>query len=94
MNIVSTIREVRACVKAWRTEGLTVGFVPTMGFLHEGHQSLIERAAGENDRVVVSIFINPLQFGKNEDLERYPRDPERDCSVCAEAGADLVFSRR
>lgn len=91
MNIVRTIREVRACVKAWRTEGLTVGFVPTMGFLHEGHQSLIERAARENDRVVVSIFINPLQFGKNEDLERYPTDPERDYAVCAKAGADLIF---
>ncbi|HWQ78214.1 MAG TPA: pantoate--beta-alanine ligase [Anaerovoracaceae bacterium] len=91
MNIVSTIREVRECVKAWRTEGLTVGFVPTMGFLHEGHQSLIERAARENDRVVVSIFINPLQFGKNEDLETYPRDMEKDSALCACAGADLIF---
>lgn len=91
MNIVSTICEVRKCVKTWRTEGLTVGFVPTMGFLHEGHQSLIERAARENDRVVVSIFINPIQFGKNEDLEKYPRDMERDSAVCARAGADLIF---
>jgi pantoate--beta-alanine ligase len=91
MNIVSTIRDVRECVKAWRTEGLTVGFVPTMGFLHEGHQSLIERAAGENDRVVVSIFINPLQFGKNEDFKTYPKNMERDSAICAQAGADLIF---
>jgi len=91
MNLVSTITEVRSCVKAWRTEGLTVGFVPTMGYLHEGHQSLIKRAAAENDRVVVSIFLNPIQFGKNEDLSVYPRDLERDKKVCEEGGADLIF---
>jgi len=91
MKTVNTIQEVRECVKAWRAEGLTVGFVPTMGCLHEGHQSLIERASKENDRVVVSIFVNPLQFGKGEDLETYPRQPEKDRIVCAEAGADLIF---
>jgi pantoate--beta-alanine ligase len=91
MNIVSTIHEVRERVKTWRTEGLTVGFVPTMGYLHEGHRSLIERAARENDRVVVSIFVNPLQFGEKEDLETYPRDLEGDSAICAEAGADLIF---
>jgi pantoate--beta-alanine ligase len=91
MNIVSTIHEVRERVKTWRTEGLTVGFVPTMGYLHEGHRSLIERAARENDRIVVSIFVNPLQFGEKEDLETYPRDPEGDREICAEAGADLIF---
>lgn len=91
MKIVETIQEVRENVKAWRTEGLTVGFVPTMGYLHEGHQSLIQRAAKENDRVVVSIFINPLQFGEKEDLETYPRDLEKDSAICASAGTDLIF---
>ena len=91
MKTVSTIQEVRECVKAWRAEGLSVGFVPTMGYLHEGHQSLIHRATIENDRVVVSIFINPLQFGKNEDLDRYPRDLTRDSSICTTAGTDLIF---
>jgi pantoate--beta-alanine ligase len=91
MKIVDTIGEVREEVKAWRTEGLTVGFVPTMGCLHEGHKSLIERAAKENDRVVVSIFINPLQFGEKEDLESYPKDLEKDSSLCTEAGAHMIF---
>ena len=91
MQAVTTIAEVREQVKAWRREGLTVGLVPTMGFLHEGHKSLIVRAAAENDRVVVSDFVNPTQFGPTEDLESYPRDFERDCKLCEEAGAALVF---
>lgn len=91
MKIVNTIQDVREHVRAWRTEGLTVGFVPTMGYLHEGHQSLIYKAAKENDRVVVSIFVNPLQFGPKEDLESYPRDLQKDSAVCAAAGADLIF---
>lgn len=92
MKIVKTIDEVRECVKAWRKEGLTVGLVPTMGFLHEGHKSLIVRAVAENDRVVVSDFVNPTQFGPNEDLESYPRDLERDAALCEDAGADLIFN--
>lgn len=91
MNIVDSIQVVRESVKTWRTEGLSVGFVPTMGYLHEGHQSLIHRAAKENDRVVVSIFINPLQFGDKEDLDTYPRDLGKDSIICAAEGADMIF---
>lgn len=91
MKIVETIKEVREQVKAWRKEGLTVGLVPTMGYLHEGHKSLIDRAVAENDRVVVSVFVNPMQFGVGEDLESYPRDMERDAALCEKAGASLIF---
>jgi len=89
--IAKTIKEVRAAVKQWRREGHSVGLVPTMGYLHEGHQSLVERAAAENDRVVVSIFVNPMQFGPKEDLASYPRDLERDSEMCEEKGAHLIF---
>ena len=92
MKIVKTISEVRAAVKAWRAEGLSVGLVPTMGFLHEGHKSLIDRAVKENDRVVVSDFVNPTQFGPTEDLASYPRDLERDATLCENAGAALLFN--
>ena len=91
MKIVETIKEVREQVKAWRKKGLTVGLVPTMGYLHEGHKSLIDRAVAENDRVVVSVFVNPMQFGVGEDLESYPRDMERDAALCEKAGASLIF---
>lgn len=90
MKIVSTIKEVREYVNTWKKEGNTVGFVPTMGYLHEGHMSLVN-AAGENDKVVVSIFVNPMQFGPNEDLASYPRDLERDAKMCEEHGVDLIF---
>ena len=91
MKILSTVNEVRSAVKAWKKEGKTVGLVPTMGFLHEGHISLIKRAVEENDHVVVSIFVNPTQFGPNEDFEAYPRDLEMDAKMCEEAGADIIF---
>lgn len=91
MKIVKTIEEVRAQVKAWRAEGLTVGLVPTMGYLHEGHQSLIARSVAENDRTVVSDFVNPIQFGPTEDLATYPRDIERDAALCESTGANLIF---
>ena len=91
MKIVETIAEVRAQVKEWRAQGLSVGLVPTMGYLHEGHKSLIDRAVAENDKVVVSVFVNPMQFGVGEDLESYPRDMERDSALCENAGAALIF---
>ena len=91
MKISGSISEVRQIVKEWRKEGLTVGFVPTMGYLHEGHKSLIDKAVKEKDRVVVSVFVNPIQFGPTEDLASYPRDLERDAKLCEEAGANLIF---
>lgn len=91
MQIATTINEVRANVKAWKKEGLSVGFVPTMGYLHEGHGSLISRARAENDKIVVSIFVNPMQFGPGEDLESYPRDLDKDSAYCESLGADLIF---
>lgn len=91
MEITGAIEEVRKRVKEWRRQGLSVGLVPTMGYLHEGHKSLIDRAVAENDRVVVSDFVNPIQFGVNEDLATYPRDIEADKRLCEQAGADLIF---
>lgn len=91
MKVVKTIQEVRDVVKEWKAQGLSVGFVPTMGYLHEGHESLINKAVENNDRVVVSIFVNPMQFGPTEDLDKYPRDLERDSKLCERAGANLIF---
>lgn len=91
MNIFNRADEVRQQVKDWKKQGLSVGFVPTMGYLHEGHRSLMEAARKENDRVVVSIFVNPMQFGPSEDLESYPRDLEKDAALCREVGVDLIF---
>ena len=90
--IVKTVDEVRKYVKEWRKNGETVGLVPTMGFLHQGHQSLIKKSVENNDRTVVSVFVNPIQFGPNEDLEAYPRDLERDSALCEETGADIIFN--
>lgn len=91
MKIITTIEELRPIIKAWRQEGFSVGLVPTMGYLHEGHKSLIVKAVAENDRVVVSDFVNPTQFGANEDLGSYPRDIDRDAALCEAAGADIIF---
>lgn len=90
--VVKTIDEIRSAVKTAKGQGKTVGLVPTMGFLHEGHKSLIVRAVCENDFVVVSDFVNPTQFGPNEDFESYPRDIEKDRLLCEEAGADIIFN--
>ncbi|MBQ1538876.1 MAG: pantoate--beta-alanine ligase [Ruminococcus sp.] len=92
MKIVKTVAEVREQVKAWRAEGLTVGLVPTMGYLHEGHASLIDASVRDNDRTVVSDFVNPMQFGPTEDLETYPRDLEHDAALVEAHGGDLIFN--
>lgn len=92
MKVVKTIQEAREIIAAWRKEGLSVGLVPTMGYLHEGHQSLIAKSVSQNDRTVVSVFVNPIQFGPNEDLEAYPRDLNRDMQLVEATGGDLFFN--
>ena len=94
VEVVPSPDEVRQKVRSWQREGLTVGFVPTMGALHEAHCSLIRAAAAECDRTVVSIYVNPTQFGPGEDLGTYPRRLQQDCTAASEAGADLVFAPR
>lgn len=91
MKIVGTVKEVREQVKEWKKQGLSVGLVPTMGYLHEGHKSLMEAARKDNDKVVVSIFVNPMQFGPTEDLATYPRDLDHDAALCESVGVDLTF---
>jgi len=90
--LVKEIKELRSLIKSWKREGLSVGFVPTMGALHEGHESLIKKAVEENDKVVVSIFVNPTQFGPNEDYDSYPRNIDKDLDVCLNAGASVIFN--
>ncbi|HLG93383.1 MAG TPA: pantoate--beta-alanine ligase, partial [candidate division Zixibacteria bacterium] len=91
MLLVSTIRQMQDISRNWQKKGLTIGLVPTMGYLHEGHISLIKKARKSSDRVIVSIFVNPLQFGPSEDFERYPREPKRDRALCLKAGVDALF---
>ena len=90
MKIATTIAEVRAQVREWKQQGLTVGLVPTMGYLHEGHASLVKTSVQQCDRTVASVFLNPTQFGPGEDLETYPRDFEHDCALLTECGCDMV----
>lgn len=91
MKILTTIEQVKQQVKEWRREGLSVGLVPTMGYLHEGHASLIDASHRDNDRTVVSDFVNPIQFGPSEDLESYPRDIDRDAALVEQHGGDVIF---
>lgn len=92
IKIAKTVDEVRETVAKWRSNGESVGLVPTMGYLHAGHQSLIKKSVEQNDHTVVSVFVNPIQFGPNEDLEAYPRDLERDAELCETTGAELIFN--
>lgn len=92
MEITNTINDTRKIIKEWKKQGLSIGLVPTMGYLHEGHESLIRQAKKDNDRVIVSIFVNPTQFAPNEDLATYPRNMEKDKEICKEAGASLIFN--
>lgn len=91
MQIIKTISEMNGVIRTVIQSGKTIGYVPTMGYLHDGHLSLIKAARKNNDFVVVSIFVNPTQFGPNEDLESYPRDLDRDAKLCEAEGADLIF---
>ena len=90
--LIHTIKEVREQIKQWKKEGLTVGLVPTMGALHNGHLSLIQKAVEKCDRVVVSVFVNPIQFCPGEDLDKYPRTLEADKNLCEDAGVNIVFA--
>ncbi len=92
MKIVKTISEIRDIVKEWRKAGYSIGLVPTMGYLHAGHGSLIEQSVKNNDKTIVSVFVNPTQFGPNEDLEKYPRDIKRDSELVASLGGDIIFN--
>lgn len=92
MRTIATIAELRAVLADHRAAGRTVGFVPTMGYLHDGHASLMRAARADTDVVVASVFVNPLQFGAGEDLDDYPRDLARDAEVAARAGVDLLFT--
>lgn len=90
--LVKEIKALRDLIKSWKREGLSIGFVPTMGALHEGHESLIKKAVSENDKVIVSVFVNPTQFGPNEDYDSYPRNIDKDLAICMTAGANVVFN--
>lgn len=92
MRVFSDIGELRAALEALRRQSRTIGLVPTMGYLHAGHMELVARARVENDIVVASIFVNPLQFGANEDLSKYPRDIERDTAMLRQAGVNILFA--
>ena len=91
VTVTRTPAEVKEVIKEWKKQGYSIGLVPTMGYLHEGHGSLIKKAVEDNDKVMVSVFVNPIQFGPNEDLETYPRDFDADLKMIESLGADMVF---
>lgn len=92
MKIITTINELQQTMKVHKKSQQTIGFVPTMGFLHEGHLKLMQEARSQNEIMIISIFVNPLQFGENEDFDSYPRNMERDSQLAEEAGADYIFA--
>jgi len=92
MEVIESISEMKNLVKDWKRQGLSIGFVPTMGYLHEGHLALVRRVKELSDKVVVSIFVNPIQFAPGEDYQRYPRDLERDKALLEKEGVDVLFS--
>ncbi len=91
MRIITTIAEMHAQIETWKNADQTIGLCPTMGYLHEGHASLMDYSNEDNDYTVASVFVNPIQFGPNEDLSKYPRDFERDCKILEAHGVDVVF---
>ncbi|MCA1063158.1 pantoate--beta-alanine ligase [Rossellomorea sp. AcN35-11] len=91
MKVITHIHELQQSIQGVKKSGSSIGFVPTMGYLHEGHLNLVDEARKHNDTVVMSIFVNPLQFGPNEDFDRYPRDVERDTELAKQAGVDILF---
>lgn len=91
MKVIRTTEKMKAQVDSLKKQNKTIGFVPTMGYLHDGHLSLVKEARKENDIVIMSIFVNPLQFGPNEDFDRYPRNEEQDCQLAKESGVDIIF---
>lgn len=91
MKVYEKIADIKKVIAQWKKEGATIGFVPTMGYLHEGHGNLVEKSVLENQKTVVSIFVNPLQFGENEDFESYPRDFEKDKKMLENLKVDAVF---
>ncbi|NNK13701.1 MAG: pantoate--beta-alanine ligase, partial [Desulfofustis sp.] len=91
MIIVTSIAEARAAISRWRGDGCSIGLVPTMGYFHDGHLELMRASVRQTDKTVVSLFVNPTQFGPEEDLEVYPRDLEGDCAKASQVGVDLVF---
>ncbi len=92
MTIIKTIEEIQNIIKKWKQKGLTIGLVPTMGYLHNGHGELIKESVKNNNKTIVSIFVNPTQFSPNEDLEKYPRDLKRDIEVVTSYGGDIIFN--
>ncbi len=92
LQVISSLKDIQQNIKALKENRSTIGFVPTMGGLHEGHLSLVRQAKAENDKVVVSIFVNPLQFGENEDFKQYPRTLDNDCELLSQEGIDIAFN--